>query len=132
MVETRLLYEAYEDETEQVAAEFLCSQGAHNATMEIQSLNDPQFKVMASIEKGRTRRWVVRKVFLDSKSPVKVERWSVKSSVDYKCTPGESHFNAPRSLCHPIDDGDMEDGSISNLGNCEIPIYYKQLLYNIV
>lgn len=89
MVESRLLYEASEEENEHTAAEFLCSQGGDGVTMEVLSLNEPSKKVRSSIEKGRTRRWVVRKVYLDSKGEIKVERWSVKSAVDYVCTPGE-------------------------------------------
>ena len=88
VVETRLYYEAYEEEFVHTAAEFLCARGGVDM-MEVHSTADNAEKVTKAVEGANQRRWVVKKVFLDNRSPCRVERWSVKSYVDYVCTAGE-------------------------------------------
>ena len=88
VVETRLYYEAYEEEFVHTAAEFLCARGGVDV-MEVHSSEKGQEKVTKNVEGAKQRRWVVKKVFLDNRSPCRVERWSVKSYVDYVCTAGK-------------------------------------------
>jgi hypothetical protein len=91
VVESRLLYEIYDDKLTRVGAEFLCIHGdsemAATDTVEVRSLNDPDSLVACEpIQNASQRRWIVKKAYIDRVGSVRVERWSIRSYVDYVCS----------------------------------------------
>jgi hypothetical protein len=70
-----------------VIGEFLCSRGGAT-TVEL-TTNDSDAKITHPVEKAKQRRWVVRKVYLDNAGLVCIDKWAIKSYVDYTCTSGE-------------------------------------------
>ena len=100
VVESRLRYEIVEDPSLRVAAEFLCYHGDSpevrvlaTPTIEVRGLSDPEQLVSEEpVRNASQRRWVVRKVYVDRglrrSGLVTVERWSVRSYVDYTCSAG--------------------------------------------
>ena len=102
VVESRLFYEAYEQENERTAAEFFCTQGGGAGMIKVEALDNPQQKMQDFIRSGKQRRWVVRRIYLDQKGDIKVENWSVSSSVNYTCTEGTAAELLQKKILSPF------------------------------
>ena len=92
VVETRLRYEIVEDSTMHVGAEFLCLHGdsiTADDMIEVRGSDNPD-RLIANepVRNASQRRWLVKKAFIDRDGDIMVDRWSVRSHVDYTCKAG--------------------------------------------
>ena len=87
VVHSRLLPGANEEHHMKVIGEFLCTRGGAR-TLEM-TTSDSDEKITHPVKKAKQRKWVVQKIFLDNASLVHIDKWAVKSYLDYTCTGGE-------------------------------------------
>jgi len=90
MVQSRLLYEEFEGAHEKTLGEFECGQAGR--LVQVQLVQDPSQVVTKSVKGGKMRRWIVSKVYLDTKPSVHIDKWSVTSQVKYTCSAGKCNI----------------------------------------
>ena len=87
VVHNRLLLGVNEERHMKVIGEFLCRRGGAH-TLEL-TTSDSDRKVIHPVEKARQRKWIVQKIYLDKAGLVNIDKWAVKSYVDYMCRGGK-------------------------------------------